>query len=101
MIITDGHEYEALMAQRARHTTRVGRLVLRLLGFRGQADRWDGDPTRLGAAAYHSGMSHMRAVHDLYEHGQPHEHESLEERLHDLLRELEHLHEHLHEHTDE
>jgi len=101
MIITDGHEYEARLAQRGRHTSRLGRLALWLLGFRGNPDPWEADPTHFGTA-YHGGISHMRAVHHMYEHEheheQSHEHETLDEHLHELLHELEHLHAHLHEH---
>lgn len=94
MIITDGHEYEALRAQHAKHTSLVGRVVLRLLGFRGQVDPWGGDPDRFGETAYHSGTTHLRPVH---EHEGSFERQGLDEHLRDLLRELEHLHAHLHE----
>jgi hypothetical protein len=36
VIVTDGHEAEAIAAQRKKKPSRIGEVVLKLLGFRGQ-----------------------------------------------------------------
>jgi hypothetical protein len=35
--VTKGHEHEAVEAQRRKKPSRIGKLVLKMLGFRGEA----------------------------------------------------------------
>jgi hypothetical protein len=58
ILVTDGHEAEAKAAQLRRRPTRIGRFLLRLLGFRGAIEAVP--PTHQRG---HTGPSHLHPIH--------------------------------------